>query len=240
MEETNAIPGAVVEGTTGNSVPAPQNGQPAPTPAPPPIDWQKRYGGLQESLNKLYQRTGFKSLDEIPDATTWQGWKTTADQLVGLQRETQEMKTTHDNLAADYEVQTGELSGLRNQMAKLELLAEKYPELMRFHKFIPTTDLPEGQEEAIQQFQATLGSYTQSRTPAAAPPPGAAVPAGGSASLEEQVRQAWLEYNNATMSGKSRQEIQALFDAYSQLQSRYTKETGKPDRYAAPRARAIE
>lgn len=227
-DNESPVPGMVDAGpsvTVGSTeTPAP----PVSTPAPPSIDWQKRYSATQETLNKLYERTGFKKLDEIPDAMTWQGWKSAADQLQGVQAQ-------HTELQADHELAQAELSGLRAQNGKLQLLADRYPELMRFNRFIPTQDTPEDQLRVIEEFKVTLG--TQGST-APAPPTGT-IPAGGAAT-EDIVRQAWLDYNQATMAGKDRQEVQTLFEKYARLQADYQRTRGLPDKYAAPRARSIE
>ena len=212
-ENETPIPGAGDGGPVTPPISTP-GGTPAAPPATPPDDWKARHDGLLNLLNKQYQRIGVKKLDELPDAQTWASLKTAAEQLASLQQEKETLTQTHQSLQADYELRDGELSGLRAQATKLQLLAEKYPNLGRFHGNIETRNTPEEQEQAIQVFQASLQSYLGSQAQGAPPPPGGGIPAGGSVTLEAEVTSAWSEYNQAVSGMKSREEIQRAFEKY--------------------------
>lgn len=153
----------------------------APTPPQTPIvpspgeDYQKRFTGLQQTLNGMLTRTGWQRLDAIPDQKTYERLQSEATAAADAARKFEEQQLAMQQTLSKLQEAESKLTATQLELTKRDLLAQKAPHLVGMAKYVPTS---ENLETEVDAFIRSMESVASGKQPPIAPPP-ANPPVGG-------------------------------------------------------------
>jgi hypothetical protein len=144
------VGGITVPDTTGS-------GMPVTVTVVPGEDWQKRFTGLQQVLQRTLEQTGWQKLDALPKRGEVETWRNEAGKGPSLQAQIDTL--TAEKTAGETErlALAGRIKGLELDVHKASLLATHAPDLYPFLNYIPTREAETEQLKEFETFRQTLG-----------------------------------------------------------------------------------
>lgn len=125
--------------------------------AAPSDEWQRRHAGLQSSLTKALETTGWGRLDAIPKKGDVETWQQAAQLLPTLQSKFETTEAEKQAAITERDQALNAKAALELETRKTRLLADKAADLFPFLRYIPTVADEAAQLAEFETFRATLG-----------------------------------------------------------------------------------
>jgi len=172
-----------------------------PAPQPPSEDWQRRFTGLQQSLQKTLELTGWGKQDAIPKRSDVEAWRNDAARLPDVQAQLDALTAAKGAVETEKQQLANQLQERELEVRKASMMSQQAPDLFAFLSYIPAKAEEAEQLQEFENFRQQLSRVSvPGQAPRAAPP--ATQPAMGSkpattVELWAQMQKALSEGNTA-------------------------------------------